>query len=161
MPTEKRHKILKTLGIITIISLVLGIVFSRISRNTVGFDTDAKIALFLTILFLILHWVALLLLFFVAAISQPSVQEKIEANAAKARTINQMNIDMEYQQAIASKKLTDPWAIRYATSACPHCGHYKVRQATWDDKKLSVAFWGAASDKIGKSYICDNCKSVW
>jgi len=35
----------------------------------------------------------------------------------------------------------------------------KVRNATWDEKSTSVAFWGEASDKIGKQFICDNCMS--
>ena len=73
----------------------------------------------------------------------------------------QLIIDFEYQQAVASQKLTEPWAKRYELSACPHCGHYKVRKANWDDKRISVAFWGAASTKIGKSYICDHCERMW
>ena len=73
----------------------------------------------------------------------------------------QLIIDFEYQQAVASQKLTEPWAKRYELSACPHCGHYKVREANWDDKRISVAFLGAASNKIGKSYVCDHCERMW
>lgn len=71
-------------------------------------------------------------------------------------------IKHEYQQALDSQKLFDePWTIRYATSPCPYCGHYKVRYAKWEDKQLSVAFWGIASSAIGKEYKCKHCKNMW
>lgn len=70
-------------------------------------------------------------------------------------------IKHEYQQAIDSQKFDEPWTIRYATSPCPYCGHYKVRYAKWEDKQMSVAFWGVASSKIGKAYKCDYCGKMW
>ena len=88
------------------------------------------------------------------------VIDRVIAQGALERE-KQVELDAEYQAAQASQNRTEPWAVRYSTSACPHCGHYKVRTAKWDDKRMSVAFWGVASDKIGKNYICDNCKSMW
>ena len=37
----------------------------------------------------------------------------------------------------------------------------KVRCAKWEDKQMSVAFWGIASDKLGKQFTCGNCKRMW
>lgn len=56
---------------------------------------------------------------------------------------------------------TAPWVTQYYNYPCPNCGAYKVRPAKWDDKSLSIAFWGIASDKIGKSYKCENCGRMW
>ena len=44
---------------------------------------------------------------------------------------------------------------------CPKCGSTKVYAMTYDDKRNSVAFWGAASSKIGKRYHCDDCNHEW
>ena len=70
-------------------------------------------------------------------------------------------IKHEYQQALDSQHYNEPWTVRYATYPCPYCGHYKVRSAKWEDKQLSVAFWGIASSAIGKEYKCEHCKNMW
>ena len=44
---------------------------------------------------------------------------------------------------------------------CIKCGSTKVYRMTYDDKRDSITFWGAASDKIGKTYHCDNCEHEW
>lgn len=44
---------------------------------------------------------------------------------------------------------------------CPKCGSTKVYGMTYDDKSASIAFWGAASSKIGKRFHCDNCGNEW
>lgn len=44
---------------------------------------------------------------------------------------------------------------------CPFCGSDKVYLMTWDDKRESVSFWGAASSKFGKGFHCDNCGKEW
>lgn len=80
---------------------------------------------------------------------------------AKRRAEEVLQIEEERKKAIASQKSDSPWETRYALEPCPYCGHYKVRYAKWEDKQLSVAFWGAASDKIGKYYKCENCKEMW
>ena len=55
-----------------------------------------------------------------------------------------------------------PWSRRYYTLPCPYCKHYKVRPANWDDKKVSVAFWGPyMSSKLTDHYKCENCKKMW
>lgn len=70
-------------------------------------------------------------------------------------------IMMEKRDAELSQKSNVPWDKRYFTQPCPYCSHYKVRYSTWDDKKMSVAFWGVWSDKVGKSFKCDNCGRVF
>lgn len=77
------------------------------------------------------------------------------------RKQKQEEIEREYQQAVASQKSPTPWTVRYETHPCPYCGHYKVRYAKWDDKKISVAFWGAASSTIDMHYKCDSCNKMW
>ena len=44
---------------------------------------------------------------------------------------------------------------------CYRCGSRKVYFMTYDDKRDSINFWGAASSKIGKRYHCDNCGNEW
>lgn len=55
----------------------------------------------------------------------------------------------------------NPWEKKYLPYPCPYCNRYKVRYMKWEDKRASVMFWGAHSMKIGKHYICDNCKKTW
>ena len=78
--------------------------------------------------------------------------------AEKAR---QEQIEKERQIAIASQSSTSPWAVKYCTHPCPHCGHYKVRYAKWEDKKASVAFWGIHSSKLGTNFKCEHCGEMW
>ncbi len=44
---------------------------------------------------------------------------------------------------------------------CYKCGSTKVYHMTYDDKRDSIAFWGAASSKIGMTYHCDDCGAEW
>lgn len=88
------------------------------------------------------------------------VEARIDAQV-KAMMEKEAQIEQERQAAIASQHATEPWAKRYSTSPCPYCGHYKVRSAKWEDKSLSVAFWGIASSKIGTNYKCEHCNRMW
>ena len=84
-----------------------------------------------------------------------------ETNAAiKKREEENAVIEQEKEAAIRSQTFGSPWE-RYYTHPCPYCGHYKVRSANWDDKRMSVAFWGGASSKIGKRFKCENCNMMW
>lgn len=86
-------------------------------------------------------------------------ERKLKEEAAeKAR---QEHIENERQIAIASQQSNAPWAIKYCTYPCPHCGHYKVRYAKWEDKKASVAFWGIHSSKLGTNFKCEYCGEMW
>lgn len=84
-----------------------------------------------------------------------------EAAKPTSQELEARRIKQEYLEAVESQQAGEPWRIRYATYPCPRCGHYKVRSANWEDKKLSFAFWGAMSDAIAKSYKCENCKHMW
>lgn len=68
--------------------------------------------------------------------------------------------EIRMEKYLAENKSKESWNP-YIAKPCPNCGRYKVRYANWDDKRMSVAFWGAHSQKIGKRYICDNCKNMW
>ncbi len=70
-------------------------------------------------------------------------------------------LKQEKKYAEYSQSSDNAWGTKYFTDPCPHCGHYKVRYAKWEDKQLSVAFWGVASDKIDKDFKCDYCKKIW
>ena len=72
------------------------------------------------------------------------------------KTIERERIYAEYSQTSGT-----PWEKRYYTYPCPYCRHYKVRRANWDDKRMSVAFWGGASSKIGTNYKCEHCGRMW
>ncbi len=44
---------------------------------------------------------------------------------------------------------------------CPMCGSNKVANISTVKKVVSVEILGLASDKIGKTYQCDECKYMW
>lgn len=46
-------------------------------------------------------------------------------------------------------------------NACPYCGGYQVRRAKWEDKQMSVAFWGFFSAKLHANYKCEKCGKMW
>lgn len=77
------------------------------------------------------------------------------------RERKQNELQQEYESALRSQQSDAPWDTKYFTSPCPHCGHYKARYIKWEDKRNSIYFWGRLSGKIGKNYICDNCKWTW
>ena len=117
------------------------------------------------IILIILFFIAFPTLGIIAAIGLVCwiIHEVNEHNGTneKRRQKEFEQIGKEYEEAVESQKAGTPWAKRYSTHPCPHCGHYKVREATWDDKRYSVAFWGAASSKIGTRYKCDHCGNMW
>ena len=86
-----------------------------------------------------------------------NVEKQLAQNKVNAEKRVQ---EIKYEKYLAENKSPESWNP-YIAKPCPHCGHYKVRSAKWDDKKMSVAFWGIHSQKIGKQYICDNCKNMW
>ena len=148
----------KIFGKITIVSIIVGVIsFILLSNNIVDPWDDIYDFVFglsaMPYLFVCLYGIYSLVRYCYLHQDQEMIKKKEEQE--------QLIIDFEYQQAMASQNLTEPWSKRYELSACPHCGHYKVREANWDDKRISVAFWGAASSKIGKSYICDHCGRMW
>lgn len=79
----------------------------------------------------------------------------------EARERLEEQLQNEYEYAVYSQNNGAPWDKKYMTDPCPYCGHYKVRYSKWEDKQISVAFWGGASDKIGKIYKCENCNRMW
>lgn len=103
------------------------------------------------------------LCFVVGGIIYGCVYAENEKNGTndRRRAEELQQILVEREEAIESHQASEPWAVRYATEPCPHCGHYKVRNAKWEDKRLSVSFWGAYSTKIGKCYKCEHCGEMW
>lgn len=66
----------------------------------------------------------------------------------------QEELDREYEVAVQSQKLDIPWAVRYSTSPCPYCGHFKVRDAKVEDIRLSPF-------TVYANYKCDSCGKLW
>ena len=44
---------------------------------------------------------------------------------------------------------------------CPMCGSNKIANISTAKKVVSAEMLGLASDKIGKTYQCDECKYMW
>lgn len=86
-------------------------------------------------------------------------QKKAAENYQRAVSEKRTQLEAEKEEARLSQKNGAPWE-RYYTHPCPYCGHYKVRAANWDDKRMSVAFWGVHSQKMGCKYKCDNCTRI-
>lgn len=99
----------------------------------------------------------------VASVANQSMEEQHKKNIEMfgeetANEIRRIAID----RANGIKEESDaPWGVHYYDHLCPYCGKRAVRDADWDDKKVSVAFWGAASDKIATRYKCDACKRMF
>ncbi|MBQ3545950.1 MAG: sel1 repeat family protein [Lachnospiraceae bacterium] len=87
--------------------------------------------------------------------------DKIMGAYKKEKKDKLKKLEEEKRIAIESQKSSVPWEVRYMLEPCKYCGHYKVRYAKWEDKSLSVAFWGIASGKIGKNYKCEYCGKMW
>ncbi len=95
------------------------------------------------------------------AAAKAKTPEAIRQRRQEMQERKQKMLENEYQQAVASQQASEPWTVRYSTHPCPYCGHYKVRYAKWEDKQMSVAFWGMASSAIDKHYKCEWCKKMW
>mgnify|MGYP001037055919 FL=1 len=95
------------------------------------------------------------------AVAREKTPEAIQQRRQEMQERKQKMLENEYQQAVASQQASEPWTVRYSTHPCPYCGHYKVRYAKWEDKQMSVAFWGMASSAIDKHYKCEWCKKMW
>lgn len=44
---------------------------------------------------------------------------------------------------------------------CPNCGMHAGHKINTVNKAVSVSVLGLASDKIGKTYKCENCGYMW
>lgn len=44
---------------------------------------------------------------------------------------------------------------------CPTCGSTNIQRITVGEKIVSGAVWGLFSNKIHKSFMCNNCKYMW
>lgn len=125
---------------------------------------EFPLALSSPVLFYLIYYLTQLYYYNLAQTDYPRYAAKRKAIQAKHQgqpVKLQSELEEEFMAAVESQSRTEPWAVKYSTSPCPYCGHYKVRNAKWEDKQLSVAFWGVASDKIGKHYKCDYCKKMW
>lgn len=79
----------------------------------------------------------------------------------KDRKRFEMQIEAEKYKALHPEEFS-PWERKYMPYACPYCRRYTVRYSNWDDKKISVAFWGVyGSEKIDQQYKCDSCNKMW
>lgn len=89
-------------------------------------------------------------------------KERARQREEAERQLNEYRmLQAEKEAAEQSQRSGAPWDKQYYTYPCPYCGHYKVRPATWDDKRMSVAFNGVHSQKIGKRFKCEHCKMMW
>ncbi|MCR5799700.1 MAG: hypothetical protein K6G69_06440 [Lachnospiraceae bacterium] len=99
--------------------------------------------------------------YYTACAQKISSSELWEKRSKERKEKEAQALQAEQEFAIKSQSDSTPWNKRYFTDPCPYCGHYKVRYASWDDKKLSVAFWGVWSNKVGKNFHCDYCNRTF
>ena len=159
IPIPPKPKIGKGIIIYTVIVLVLTFWLASI-----GIFEPVVVFLFFPIMVYVIAHVALLNNYKLAQTDYPKYVMKVKAAKARQegeKAREKAALEAEYNAAVLSQKRSEPWAVRYSTSPCPHCGHYKVRHAKWEDKSMSVAFWGMASSTIGKNYKCEHCGRMW
>lgn len=70
-------------------------------------------------------------------------------NAEEAEALRKHN-----EQLIAKK-------YNYYKYTCPMCGSKRVKNISTASKVVSTELVGLASNKIGKSYECDDCQYKW
>lgn len=159
VPMPPKPKIGKGIVIYTVILFVFILWLVAIG----GLVPDVLFLLFPIIIYAIAY-VALLNNYKLAQTDYPKYVMKVKANKARQeaeKAREKATLEAEYNAAVLSQKRSEPWAVRYSTSPCPRCGHYKVRHAKWEDKSMSIAFWGMASSTIGKNYKCEHCGRMW
>lgn len=83
--------------------------------------------------------------------------------AETSRRVNEICNELQNMTEELKRKNNSsaPWDTRYYDYPCPWCGKYKVRPAKWEDKRLSISFWGWGSHKTGARFKCDACKEMW
>ena len=167
VPMPPKPKIRKGIIIYTLIITVLVIWLVVIGGLALFASVDTACALVFFLSPIILYAIAYrsaLNDYRLAQTDYPRYAMRVIANKKRQeaqRAKEKAELEAEYRAAVASQNSREPWAVRYSTSPCPHCGHYKVRHAKWEDKSISVAFWGAASSAIGKNYKCEHCGRMW
>lgn len=167
VPMPSKPKIGKGIIIYTVILFVF--ILWLVSIGGLGVFLEAEvgsgiIVLSSPIIFYAIAYIAVLNNYKLAQTDYPKYVMKVKANKARQeaeKARKKATLEAEYNAAVLSQKRSEPWAVRYSTSPCPHCGHYKVRHAKWEDKSMSVAFWGMASSTIGKNYKCEHCGRMW
>lgn len=159
VPMPPKPKIGKGIVIYTVILFIF-----ILWLVSIGGLVPAVLFLLFPIMVYAIVYVALLNNYKLAQTDYPKYVMKVKANKARQeaeKAREKAALEAEYNAAVLSQKQSAPWAVRYSTSPCPRCGHYKVRHAKWEDKSMSVAFWGIASSTIGKNYKCEHCGRMW
>lgn len=104
----------------------------------------------------------------------------VERNYAKAEQYYLIAIKYGSQRAISNYEILKKQKWQYAflereerkarekqewqerlTRTCPRCGRHAGHPLNEFEKKVSISFWGYASNKWGKSYKCDACDYMW
>lgn len=67
--------------------------------------------------------------------------------------MNQFKTNLGQQESIKMQTDTRP--------KCPTCGSTNLKKVSTTSKVTSVAMWGLFSQKIKKTWHCNNCKYEW
>ena len=82
-------------------------------------------------------------------------KEKIKRAKAEQQARDYEESLKKQQQAQETKKYNN---YKYR---CPMCGSNKIKNISMTQKVVSAELLGLASNKIGKTYQCDECKYMW
>lgn len=74
--------------------------------------------------------------------------------------------EQEHQRSIAMTAEREAVKARQAAEQataprCPTCNSTDIKKIGGVDRAFSVAFWGLASSKIGKTFKCNHCGYTW
>lgn len=92
-----------------------------------------------------------------------AIKGNIDSKAEEDRVNKMSSADRAkyYREQRERKEWAEKTKYNNYTFTCPMCGSKKVLRISNKERISSVAVLGVASDKIGKQYICDNCKHKW
>lgn len=92
--------------------------------------------------------------------AESEYREAVEAIKKKDAEIKASVARLQAYNAQFEINEKEEWQRRL-TRICPRCGRNSGHPINETRKKASIAFWGYASNKWGKSYQCSSCDFMW
>lgn len=67
----------------------------------------------------------------------------------------------EFKKQVGELQKQEKYKKMHSGYKCPSCGMMAGHKIDAVSKGVSISILGIASDKLGKTYKCENCKYMW
>lgn len=71
------------------------------------------------------------------------------------------NAPEEFKKEVGELQKQEEYKKMHGGYKCPSCGMMAGHKIGTISKSTSIGLLGMASDKLGKTYKCENCKYMW